>query len=376
MIRLSPNSPDALRVVTKTLSRPLLRRINRVAREALSKRLEIALAVERTHWKGATTMVLARWSVSEGRAFQDSYSRLLSGDLPQPGKGLKISGRLENFRGREWAIRLNFLNWIEMGKSTRSETRQALVVDPTGGILLEQTQELEKTRYKWDEVQFLRLLHRETTREGGRSSEFLWSYGRQQQFSHHSLDQLLRMALRVGIIPEYSLPATSFFPLTADLLLVTRFSSSGLSRVRQASPERKWQALVQALELAEPGRYQRKTFWRDWIDYPRVRERIDEDPVQTHLATRYPVGGRRESQRRQVVGAYRRSKRFLELLEDWSKGEAKVLQAFRLGMDIPVFVFFHLLCPAASRRSAALMTGEWEQSWGEAELLAQLTTDS
>ena len=240
VIRLSPNSPDALRVVTKTFSRPLLRTVNRVAREALSRRLEIALAVERTHWKGATTMVSARWSARDGRAFQDTYSRLLSGDLPQPGKGLKISGRIENFRGREWAIRLNFLNWIEMGKSTRSETRQALVVDPTGGILLEQTQELEKTRSKWDEIQFLRLLHRETIQEGRRSLEFLWSYGRRQRFSRHSLDQLLRMALRVGIIPECGLPATSSFPLTAELLLVTRFSPSGLSRVRHASPERNW----------------------------------------------------------------------------------------------------------------------------------------
>jgi hypothetical protein len=232
---------------------------------------------------------------------------------------------------------------------------------------------LEKTRYRWDEVQFLRLLYREVARENEPTTEFLWTYGHQQRFSHDSLQGLLRMVLRMGLIPEFSLPTPSVFPLNVNLLLVTSFSPEGLSKVRHANRKQQWRALVGALEIAEPERYEEETFWRDWIDHPEVRERVDEDPVQTHLATRYPLGGRSEFERKQVVSAYRRSKRFLSLLESWRSGEqSRILKAFSMGLDIPLFVFFHLLCPAGLRRSAGTMTGDWEQAWGEADLL---TTD-
>jgi len=47
---------------------------------------------------------------------------------------------------------------------------------------------------------------------------------------------------------------------------------------------------------------------------------------------------------------------------------------------MPIFVFFHLLCPPKQRRSGAVLTGDWEQVWGETELFEetdnrQQTTD-
>ena len=181
----------------------------------------------------------------------------------------------------------------------------------------------------------------------------------------------------MGIFKEFSLPPRSTFPLSLQLLVGTRFSPAGLRQVRRATSQQKWEALVRALQIAEPERYQKKTFWRDWIDHPELRERIDTDPVQTHLATRYPIGGRSSFQRQQVVAAYRRAKRFFSLLEDWNdKKLKKTLKLFSLGLDIPIFVFFHLLCSLEHRSSGALMTGDWEQAWGERELLGKLTADT
>ncbi len=143
-------------------------------------------------------------------------------------------------------------------------------------------------------------------------------------------------------------------------------------KVRQATPEQKWVALVRALEIAEPERYGKATFWRDWIDHRDLREKIDKDPIQTHLATRYPIEGRTSFQRQQVVAVYRRSKRFFSLLKGWEEEDLKkLLKLFSLGLDMPIFVFFHLLCPPQQRRSGAVMTGDWEQVWGETELLEE-----
>jgi hypothetical protein len=40
-------------------------------------------------------------------------------------------------------------------------------------------------------------------------------------------------------------------------------------------------------------------------------------------------------------------------------------------MDLPILVFFHLLCPTGLRDLAMLMTGELEQVWGNTELLEE-----
>jgi len=71
-----------------------------------------------------------------------------------------------------------------------------------------------------------------------------------------------------------------------------------------------------------------------------------------------------------VVAAYRSSKRFFSLLEAWKAEDLKkALKVFNLGLDMPIFVFFHLLCSPQQRRSGAVITGDWEQAWGETELL-------
>ncbi|MDA2926439.1 hypothetical protein MYX78_04275 [Acidobacteria bacterium AH-259-G07] len=377
IVHLGPTPRGALRILSRGLSQPLRRKMNRVLKQALVRHLEIALALEKMRWKRSATMLAASWSKPDAETFRKTYSQLVGGSLPASETGMELAGRFERVRGQRVTVRFNVLNWIGIHKSRQRQSRQALIVGPAGDIIFEEAEELEKTRYRWDEIQFLRLLHRETIRETGHSREFFWSYGQHKEFSHHALRQLLKMALHLGMLREFSLPARSTFPLAVQLLLATRFSPEGLAQVRQASREEKWRALVRALELAEPDRYGKRTFWRDWIDSPEVREKVDGDPVQTHLATRYPVGGRSEFQRRQVVAAYRRSKRFLALLEGWREGEhKKVLKAFSLGLDVPIFVFFHLLCPLKLRRSAAVITGEWEQAWGETELLEQLTSDS
>ena len=168
------------------------------------------------------------------------------------------------------------------------------------------------------------------------------------------------MALQMGVFSEFSLPGPSTFPLTLQLLVGTRFSPEGIQKVRQATPQQKWMALVRALEIAEPERYGKATFWRDWMDHRDLRDTIDEDPIQ----------GRTSFQRQQVVASYRKSKTFFSLLERWKEEELKKsLNLFSLGLDMPIFVFFHLLCPPKQRRSGAVLTGDWEQVWGETEIL-------
>lgn len=378
--RLGPTVQGPLRILSKGLTEPLKKKMNRVFKQALVRRLEVAIALERTRWRSSTTLLAVHWLQTEPEVFRRSYGRLLGGSLPTPETGVEVTGGFERIRGQRVTVRFNVFNWFGFQKTSVRQSRQSLRVSPAGDLVFEATEELEKTRYRWDEIQFLRLLHRETLKGSKRSREFLWSYGHEGEFSQGALRQLLKMALHMGVFSDFSLPGPSAFPLTLQLLVGTRFSSAGIRKVRQATPEQKWMALVRALEIADPERYGKATFWRDWIDHRDLRERIDEDPIQTHLATRYPIKGRTSFQRQQVVAAYRRSKRFFYMLEAW-KGEdlKKLLKLFSLGLDMPIFVFFHLLCPPQERRSGAVLTGDWEQVWGETEILEdpdRLTTDS
>ncbi|MCZ6877914.1 MAG: hypothetical protein O7G29_07215 [Acidobacteria bacterium] len=377
VVHLGPTPRGPLQILSKGLQEPLRRKMNRLLKQALGRRLEVALALESLRWRRTATVLAANWPRPKPEVFRKSYAELLAGSLPGPETGIEVSGSFERIRGQRVTVRFNVFHWVGLHKTTERESRQALLVSPAGDIILEETETLEKTRYRWDEIQFLRLLHRETKQAGKRSQEFVWSYGQAGNFSHAALRQLLRMGLHMGIFKEFSLPPRSTFPLSLQLLVGTRFSPAGLRQVRRATSQQKWEALVRALQIAEPERYQKKTFWRDWIDHPELRERIDTDPVQTHLATRYPIGGRSSFQRQQVVAAYRRAKRFFSLLESWNdKKLKKTLKLFSLGLDIPIFVFFHLLCSLEHRSSGALMTGDWEQAWGERELLGKLTADT
>ena len=372
--RLGPTLQGPLRILSKGLSEPLKKKMNRVFKQALVRRLEVAIALETTHWRKRTTLLAVHWLRPEPEVFRRSYGRLLGGSLPTPETGIEVTGGFERIQGQRVTVRFNVFNWFGFQKTSQRQSRQTLRVSPAGDIVFEATEGWEKTRYRWDEIQFLRLLHRETLKGGERSRELLWSYGQEGEFSQGALRQLLKMALQMGIFSEFSLPGPSAFPLTLQLLVGTRFSPAGIRKVRQASPEQKWVALVRALEIAEPERYGKATFWRDWMDHQDLREKIDKDPVQTHLATRYPIGGRTPFQRKQVVAAYRKSKTFFSLLESWKEEELKKsLKLFSLGLDMPIFVFFHLLCPPKQRSSGAIMTGDWEQVWGETEIL---TTDN
>ncbi|MCH7804325.1 MAG: hypothetical protein IH937_09605 [Acidobacteria bacterium] len=370
--RLGPTPQGPLRILSKGLSEPLKKKMNRVFKQALVRRLEVAIALERTRWRKRITLLAVHWLRPEPEVFRRSYGRLLGGSLPSPEPGIEVTGGFERIRGQRVTVRVNVFNWFGLRKTSERQSRQTLSISPAGDIVFEATEGLEKTRYRWDEIQFLRLLHRETLKGSERSREFLWSYGQEGEFSQGALRQLLKMGLRMGVFSDFSLPGPSAFPMTLQLLVSTRFSPAGIRKVRQATPEQKWVALVRALEIAEPERYGKATFWRDWIDHRGLREKIDRDPIQTHLATRYPIEGRTSFQRQQVVAAYRRSKRFFSLLEGSEEEDLKkLLKLFNLGLDMPIFVFFHLLCPPQQRRSGAVMTGDWEQVWGDVELLEE-----
>ena len=130
--------------------------------------------------------------------------------------------------------------------------------------------------------------------------------------------------------------------------------------------------LIRVLEIQAPERYGRPNHWRDWIDFPEVREAIDRDPVQSHLATRYPIPGRGSVQRRQVVSEYRRARRFLDLLDGWKQGDReRLLRLLSARLDLPAFLFFSLLCPDDMRRGAAALQGDLEYVWGDSTLLLE-----
>ena len=368
--RLGPPVEGVLGTAARGLSQPLRKRVNRGLNRALTRNLEISLALEKRRWKRQAALLEASWSEDPSAIFLRDYSRLLRGALPPPHSGAKFSGSFERIRGRRVTLHLSLLNWAGLERSREHEERQTLRISPTGDLVLENAREFRKTRHDWDEAQFLRLLDQETIEKGRRRRNFLWSYGREEEFSYAELRQFLKMALKMGVLNAFDLPARAHFPLTAQLVVVTRFSPGGLARVREASWQRKWEALVGSLEIVDPERYAEQTFWRDWIDSPELRSRIDRDPVQAYLATQYPVAGRSTFQRQQVVAVYRRAKRFFRILEHWKAAEhGEITEAFSVGLDLPIFVFFHLLCPTQFRDSGVLMTGDTERVWGNKELL-------
>ena len=225
--RLGPTLQGPLRILSKGLSEPLKKKMNRVFKQALVRRLEVAIALETTHWRKRTTLLAVHWLRPEPEVFRRSYGRLLGGSLPTPETGIEVTGGFECIQGQRVTVRFNVFNWFGFQKTSQRQSRQTLRVSPAGDIVFEATEGWEKTRYRWDEIQFLRLLHRETLKGGERSRELLWSYGQEGEFSQGALRQLLKMALQMGIFSEFSLPGPSAFPLTLQLLVGTRFSSSG-----------------------------------------------------------------------------------------------------------------------------------------------------
>ena len=255
--RLGPRRLAALRIVS-ALSRPLIKKANQAFEQALVRRLEIALAVEKTRWKRRKDVLRAVWSRPRSGQFKHTYSQLLEGEFPRPSPLVRISGSFERVRGRRFVIDFNILNWLRLGRSREEQKKQSVSVTPDGRVLLETTEVLEKSGYHWDETQFFRLVWRETTSGGQPVAKFTWTYGREQKFSRERLRQIFAMALHCGIVEQYRLPPVSAFPLKAQVLFITRFSRQGLAKVRRAGRGRRWEALVRALELSEPQRYGKK----------------------------------------------------------------------------------------------------------------------
>jgi hypothetical protein len=358
--------PKAAKAISRTLGQPLVGQLDRACEKALDRRLSLALSIAREGWKKRGTLLDATWKAPALEDFQPSYCELLKARIPDSSPGLRVTGKLENIRGRRVSLDFCWLNWLRLRNQTERESQEVISVGPSGEVVVEQTESLEKHSYRWDEIQFLRLVHRQITGSKGPVEADLWTWGTDDEMSEDALRGVLRMALHAGIIKQFALPGKSAFPLRVRVVLGSLFSEQGLGEVRLASRADKWKALVRSLELAEPEKYRRKSFWRDWIDSPELRSGIDNDPVGSPLLTRYPVPDRTDNQRMLVVAAYRRAKRFLTLLEHWKRGESRfVLQTFELGMDLPIFIFFHLLCPLELRSSAGIMTGGLEESWGD-----------
>ncbi|MGH9340762.1 MAG: hypothetical protein ACRD1R_14500 [Acidobacteriota bacterium] len=370
------SEPEFLEPVMDELTRPALDWINEKVKEALVQRMDMTLSLERSNWSRNQALFQASWHKPSLDHFAETYQTLLRGQIPKPGLGVGITGKLADIRGRRVSIDFNVFNWIRVGRSKEQRVEHTVSLGPGGEIIVETGEVLEKTSYYWDEIQFVHLLYRlveENNEESGVS--FTWSFGREGRFSKKELTALLRMALRSSIIHTFTIVHARYFPLQVKLLLVTEFSGKGLEAIRKSDPGARWKALVRALEIAEPDRYwkgsnKKGTFWRDWIDYVKVRQLVDKDPVQSTLQSKYPIPGRSEFERIQVVTAYRKAKRFLELMGRWSVDDPEeVFKSFNLGMDMPIFVFFHLLCPSKLRRSGALMRGEMEDAWGDQGLL-------
>ena len=366
--RLGFAKPEPLRTVSRAISQPLIQEFNRACEEALTRRLQIAFSLDHKSWKEENVLFTGTWKNPSSDELASSYCRLLRGEIPEAdGKKLKVSGRLERLRGRQFSIRLHLLDWLKLGSVRTRETKTVATLGPAGEIVVEETDRFDKTDYRWDEVQLTRMLYNQMA-EG--SGAVVWTWGVEARFSRDEIRKRLRVPLHLRIIPEYELPAWTAFPLAARLMIATEFSAEALHQVREASAGRRWKALIEALELSEPQRYGRSTFWRDWIESEELRALVDRDPVGSDLLTRYPVAGRSDPERTMVVMTYRRIRKFLELMELWKRGDREPLfRAVGLDMGVPVIVYFHLLSEPALRRSAALLTGGLERAWGEKELL-------
>jgi len=366
--RLGFSKPEALQTISRAVSQPLVSQLNRAFEEALTRRLQVALSVDRKSWKDDGTLFTGTWKRPSFEDLASSYCRLLRGDIPEAdGKKLRVSGRLERVRGRQFTVSFHLLDWLKLGSMRTRESKTVASLGPAGEVVVEQTDQSGRTDYRWDQVQLTSMLYSQGT--GGPSS-VVWTWGAEGKFSREEMRRWLIIPLRLGILSEFDLPARAAFPLTARLITVTQFSEEGIRQVREASFEQRWQALVKALRICEPERYGRPTFWRDWIESEELRALVDREPIGSELLTRYPVPGRSDPERTMVVMTYRRVKKFVHLMELWKRGDREhLLRAVELDMQIPVIAYFHLLCEPALRRSAAVLTGGIERAWGDRELL-------
>lgn len=351
---------------------PMLREVTRAYRSsalaAVRRRLALTAAMELHRSTRRRQLAQIRW-MAEAADFS-AYAELLRGDLPSPGPDYVVSGTLESVSTRRFEVRVNFFNWAALGRSSQRVDEWKTTVNPSGEVTIERAAAREKTAYRWDQMQWLRLLFRQKI--SGRSEEAGadWTFYLRRSFQAPDLKRILSGALRSDSIAEFELPSERRFPLRLELTWLTRLSARGLETVRGSSDDAVFAAVVRALELAEPERYAPGSFWRDWVESDSLREEIRRNPAQAHLQTRYPIPGRTAAQRQFVVQAYRRTARFLSQMKRWRESTGSLMD-LDVPLQIPVFLVFHLLCPPTLRRSAVVLSGDLNRVWGESALLEE-----
>ena len=370
--RISSRRPQLDRYAIQPLSQPLIQQANRKLSNAVVRRLQTSLSIELSRKRGQTRLFRVEWQSHQEESVRLAYQYLLGGRLPSPLPGVRISGVFESVRQKSIRVALNVFDWMILRgeKSTRRIERVSLT--PDGHLLIERADSLERLRETRRSRQLASVLLRDIEERERKSTNLRWSLAREGRFDRRRLRQWLRLGLHSRILDSATLPGRKRFPLRLRFLLVSQYSRAGLLRIRRASREDWWMTLIRVLEIQAPERYGRPSHWRDWIDFPEVREAIDRDPVQSHLATRYPIPGRRSVQRRQVVSEYLRARRFLDLLDGWKQGDRdRLLRLLSARLDLPAFLFFCLLCPDDMRRGAAALQGDLEYVWGDSSLLLE-----
>lgn len=348
---------------------PLLKPIQRGLRKAIARKAEIAVGVAEARWSRRKAVLYATFNLEKGSDLQKEYARFLRGRIAPRRPGVSYRGSFAAVQGKRLALDFEIFDWVRFNRSTEIESNVTVDVTPDGTIRIERGMSLDKSSYRGDETTFFRIVASELLSTEPVST-FDWTSGWEGRVSRHRLHFELAAALHVGALDEFTLPGRLQEGGHVRLVWQTRFSRQGLETVRSKEDWQWWEAVVKSLELADPERYSIQSYWRDWIDSEEVRQLIREDPVNAHLNSNYPVPGRTDFQRRQVVTEYRRVRRFLSVCEAWKEGDT--IKAFEPSLGLPLFLWFHLLCPAELRRSALATFGAMNLSWGDADLLAEL----
>ncbi len=370
--RISSRRPQLDRYAIHPLSQPLLRQVNRRLAQAVVRRLQTSLSLELSRKRGQTRLLRVEWPSYQEQSVRVAYQHLFSGPFPSHLPGGKISGVLERVRQKSIHVTLNVFDWMTLRREKTTRRIERVSLTPEGHLLIERADSLEKLRETRQSRQLATVLLRDSEQKENESTRLRWSLAREGRFDRKRLLKWLRLGLHSRILDSATLPGRKRFPLRLRFLLVNEYSRAGLSRIRQASREDWWKTLIRVLEIQAPDYYGGPGHWRDWIDFPEVRQAIDRDPVQSHLATRYPIPGRRSVQRRQVVSEYLRARRFLDLLDGWKQGDReRLLRLLSARLDPPAFLFFGLLCPDDMRRGAAALQGDLDYVWGDEALLLE-----
>ncbi len=349
---------------------PAFKPLRDKVKDGLVRRAEILLAAEVARWRRRKEWVKASWKLPLPPGFTGSCSRLLEGRISEVGSGVKVTSALETLRGRRARLSLNFLNWLSLGIERITEESERFELDPMGNLLMERNLNVEKRRWRGENLRFLRLLA-----TAGPDSPVRWVFGTEGALEREQSLRVLKAAQSFGVQSPGRQPAEAEAANGSRIVWGTEFSSAAIDRIRNSSERARWDALVLALELSEPDRYGSDSYWRDWIESRELREIVDREPLQAHLRNHYPLPGRSEIQRRQAVSEYRRFRSFLRFLDRWAgsgKTELPAGDDLEQLLEVPIFYFFHALCPPETRTSFLLMTGEREQFWGDEQLLSEM----